>query len=57
MPRSMVASTAPSTPSGTTSSTETGIDQLSYNAARARNTTRIDRPNSSGAWLPEITSW
>ena len=35
-------STAPSTPSGTTSSTATGIDQLSYSAARHRNTTTID---------------
>ena len=32
----------PSMPSGTTSSTAAGIDQLSYNAARHRNTTTID---------------
>ncbi len=34
MPRNDTANTAPSTPSGTTSNTEVGIDQLSYSAAR-----------------------
>ena len=38
-PRNSVAITAPRTPSGTTSITETGMDQLSYSAARQRNTT------------------
>ena len=38
-PRSVAAITAPSTPSGTTSMTANGIDQLSYSAARHRNTT------------------
>ncbi|MCY1482992.1 hypothetical protein D9M68_165620 [compost metagenome] len=36
-------------PSGTTMMTETGIDQLSYKAARLRKTTRIDNPYSRGA--------
>jgi len=54
--RSHMASAAPSTPSGTTSSTANGIDQLSYSAARHRNTTRIEIPNSIGAWLPETRS-
>src|ERR1700744_1193523 len=38
--------TTPSTPSGTTSRTAAGIDQLSYNAARHRNPTTIDSINS-----------
>ncbi|MNR54747.1 hypothetical protein D3C85_1749840 [compost metagenome] len=42
MPRSVTPSSAPSTPSGTTSSTATGIDQLSYSAARHRNTITSD---------------
>ena len=43
-PRPLAATSAPSTPSGTISSTAIGIDQLSYSAARHRNTTRSDRP-------------
>ncbi len=42
-PRSVVASTAPTTPSGTTSITTAGIDQLSYSAVRHRNTTINER--------------
>ena len=56
IPRSDTAHTAPSTPSGTTSNTEVGIDQLSYSAARHRNTISSDRPNSSGAWEPDKRS-
>jgi hypothetical protein len=41
-PASQVASTAPITPSGTTSITENGTDQLSYSAARQRKTKRIE---------------
>jgi hypothetical protein len=37
--RASAASSAPSTPSGTTSITANGTDQLSYSAARHRNTT------------------
>lgn len=42
-PRSNTAPMVPKIPSGTTSMTENGIDQLSYSAARHRNTTIIDR--------------
>src|SRR5580692_2962655 len=37
-PRSIVANTVPMMPSGTTNMTATGIDQLSYSAARHRKT-------------------
>lgn len=37
------AMAAPSTPSGITRMTEMGTDQLSYSAARHRNTTRMER--------------
>ena len=43
-PRPVTAISAPRMPSGTISSTANGIDQLSYNAARHRNTTTIDSP-------------
>ena len=33
---------APNAPTGTDNSTENGTDQLSYNAARNRNTKTID---------------
>ncbi|MNQ77432.1 hypothetical protein D3C85_922990 [compost metagenome] len=56
IPRKVTASTAPSTPSGTTSSTEVGIDQLSYNAARHKNTTNSESPMSIGAWSPDRRS-
>src|SRR6202041_1885779 len=55
-PRSSVARMAPITPSGTTSITATGIDQLSYNAARHRNTTINDRAYSAGACEPDSRS-
>ena len=56
-PRSRVNTTAPRNASGTISSTETGIDQLSYNAASARNTMKIDSTISRVAALPERISW
>ena len=56
-PRSQVKMRAPSTPSGTTSITATGIDQLSYSAASARNTTSSDSANRIGACWPERISW
>ncbi|MNH29773.1 hypothetical protein D3C79_900230 [compost metagenome] len=56
IPRKLTAITAPSTPSGTTSSTEVGIDQLSYSAARHKNTTSNDSAISIGACEPESRS-
>src|SRR5690606_36218692 len=41
-PRRVAAMTAPKIPSGTTNMTENGIDQLSYNADRQRNTINSD---------------
>ncbi|MNT96410.1 hypothetical protein D3C72_2384890 [compost metagenome] len=38
-PRIKVASSTPMIPSGTTNMTAVGMDQLSYSAARHRNTT------------------
>ncbi len=55
-PRSSVAVTAPMTPSGTTSSTANGIDQLSYSAASARNTTSTDTAYRYGACEPDWRS-
>jgi len=46
-PRSIVSSTDPSTPSGTTSSTAIGTAQLSYSAASRRKTTMRDTPIST----------
>ena len=57
MPAIMAANTEPMMPTGTTSSTAIGVAQLSYNAARHRNTTRIDSANSIGASAPESRSW
>ena len=42
MPRRCIPATAPNTPKGTTSSTASGMLQLSYSAARQRNTARIE---------------
>lgn len=53
----MVNNTVPSMVSGTISNTETGIDQLSYNAASARNTTRIDNAINIVAALPDRSGW
>src|SRR5690606_27223553 len=47
IPRDIDAATAPSAPNGTTSSTATGIDQLSYNAASTRQTAMSDNPSSA----------
>ncbi len=49
MPRSSTAATAPSRPRGTTSITDSGMDQLSYSAASTRKTTSMDRAMSRGA--------
>src|SRR5487761_1905609 len=49
-PRKVTASTAPKTPSGTTNNTANGIDQLSNNADKHKNTTNSDTAKSSGAW-------
>lgn len=56
IPRRVTANTAPSTPSGTTSNTDVGIDQLSYSAARHKNTISSDSPSRIGAWLPDKRS-
>ena len=42
-PRALVATKAPSTPRGTTKMTDSGMLQLSYSAARQRNTTKMDK--------------
>ncbi|MCY1179478.1 hypothetical protein D9M73_198820 [compost metagenome] len=55
-PRRLVAISAPMMPSGTTSSTAIGIDQLSYSAARHRNTNSTERANSAGICEPESFS-
>src|SRR5262245_62250992 len=55
-PRANVATTAPTTPSGTTSNTVIGIDQLSYSAARHRKTMASDNAYSSGACDPDFFS-
>ena len=55
-PRIITASTAPKRPKGTTNMTAKGIDQLSYSAASAKNTTKMEMANRAGAWLPESRS-
>ena len=55
-PRPSVASTAPKMPKGTTSMTEKGIDQLSYKAARLRNTISMDSAMIHALWLPALIS-
>ncbi|MNW21548.1 hypothetical protein D3C71_2225290 [compost metagenome] len=55
-PRRLVAIRAPMIPSGTTSTTAIGIDQLSYRAARHRNTNSTERANSAGICEPESFS-
>ena len=42
MPRNQTPNSVPSTPSGTTRITDRGMVQLSYSAARHRNTARIE---------------
>ncbi|MNT51438.1 hypothetical protein D3C72_1884030 [compost metagenome] len=55
-PRISVASNAPMIPSGTTSMTADGMVQLSYSAARHRNTTISEIAYSAGAWAPDRRS-
>ena len=52
MPRRLTPSSTPSTPSGTTRMTDSGIDQLSYSAARHRKTARMAKPYSTMACEP-----
>ena len=56
-PVAQAARMAPMRPTGTINSTATGVAQLSYKAARHRNTTRIDNPKSTGASAPASCSW
>ena len=49
-PRRVIASSDPTTPIGTTNITANGIDQLSYSAARHRNTTISEMAYSDDAW-------
>jgi len=51
------APSAPRTPSGTASSTASGTSQLSYWAARTRNTKSADRAKTNPARLPASISW
>src|SRR3546814_14617315 len=55
-PLVIVKRTEPSTPSGTTKSTETGMDQLSYRAASSRKTTSRDRHSSMTTCPPACCS-
>ncbi|MNP35437.1 hypothetical protein D3C76_1287690 [compost metagenome] len=55
-PRRLVAISAPMIPNGTTNITAIGIDQLSYNAARHRNTISSDRAYNAGACEPDRRS-
>src|SRR3546814_11401439 len=52
-PAIVAAITAPMTPSGTTRITAAGTDQLSYRAARQRNTTSTEIASSAGACDPD----
>ena len=51
-PRKRSPRNAPSTATGTDSSTENGSDQLSYSAARTRNTNTSDTAKTASA-VPE----
>src|SRR5215207_6297950 len=55
-PRIIVNRIEPSTPSGTTRSTDTGTAQLSYNAASSRNTTISDTAISDTIWPDDWAS-
>ncbi|KAG1353403.1 hypothetical protein G6F61_014643 [Rhizopus arrhizus] len=57
MPRNNTAATAPSRPSGTTSITASGIDQLSYSAASTRKASMIATGNTMKAALPWVACW
>ena len=52
MPRRVIPSSTPSTPRGTTRMTDSGIDQLSYSAAKHKNTARMAKPYSTMACEP-----
>jgi hypothetical protein len=52
IPRSVTAITAPHMPSGTTKSTDIGIVQLSYKAARSKNTTSAESPSNNETCEP-----
>src|ERR1700722_6804147 len=55
-PRSIVANTVPMMPSGTTNMTATGIDQLSYSAARHRKTMVSEMAYNAPACEPDRRS-
>ena len=57
MPATITAATAPSAPTGTISSTDAGIFQLSYSATSTRNTTSSASASSMGACEPVAFSW
>ncbi len=46
----------PNAPIGTANSTEKGIDQLSYNAARNKNTKTMEIANMIACWFPAAIS-
>ena len=52
-PRRLAPSSAPTMPSGTTSTTDIGIDQLSYRAARHRKTASSEKPSRIVACAPD----
>ena len=56
-PLKVLASTAPRIPSGAASSTAVGTLQLSYIAARHRNTIISDSVYSNGVCEPAWRSW
>jgi len=56
-PRSHTPRNAPKTPSGMPKSTEKGTDQLSYWAARKRNTKMMARPKIMPWAPPDSFSW
>ncbi len=56
MPRIHTPASEPSTPSGTTNSTATGMLQLSYRADRHRKTANIEKANRMVACEPESFS-
>ena len=57
MPRRVLARTAPRMPIGAIISTAVGTLQLSYSAARHRNTTSSESVYSSGVCEPASRSW
>ena len=55
-PRPQVPKTTPSKPSGTTKITDSGIVQLSYNAAKHKNTAKIENAYKIADCEPEACS-